>query len=135
MEIECSFLKGVKYRTIRSVKRRILDFVTSASFIFLCFLFGYAALLAFLVSLTNDKNTPEDLKGKQIYSHIIVVERYNGLKDTIIYHDINKEVDTDYSDTVKDGVLTLNSEGKNWMGFSFDSSIQVENVKSYKVIK
>lgn len=135
MEIECSFLKGVKYRTIRSVKRRILDFVTSASFIFLCFLFGYAALLAFLVSLTNDKNTPEDLKGKQIYSHIIVVERYNGLKDTIIYHDINKDVDNDYSDTVKDGVLTLNSEGKNWMGFSFDSSIQVENVKSYKVIK
>lgn len=135
MEIECSFLKGVKYRTIRSVKRRILDYVTSASFIFLSFLFGYIGFLAFLVSLNNDKNTPEDLKGKQIYSHTIVVERYNGLKDTIIYHDINKEVDNDFSDTIKDGILTINSEGKNWLGFSFDSSIEVENVKSYKVIK
>ena len=135
MEIECSFLKGVKYRTIRSVKRRILDFITSATFVFLSIVFGYLALLAFLVSLNNDSNTPEDLKGKQIYSHTIVVERYNGLKDTIIYHDINKDVDNDYTDCVKDGVLTINSEGRNWMGFTFDSFIQVENVKSYKVIK
>ena len=135
MEIECSFLKGVKYRTIRSVKRRILDFITSAIFIFLSIVFGYVALIAFLVSLNNDKNTPEDLKGKQIYSHTIVVERYNGLKDTIIYHDINKDVDNDYTDCAKDGALTINSEGKNWLGFSFDSSILVENVKSYKIIK
>ncbi len=135
MEIESSFLKGVKFKTIRSIKRRILDYVTSASFVFLCFFFGYIGLIAFLASLNNDKNTYEDLKGKQIYSHTIVVERYNGLKDTIIYHDINEDVDDDYSDTLKNGILTINSEGKNWLGFSFDSSIEVENVKSYKIIK
>ena len=135
MEIECSFLKGVKYRTTRGVKRRILDYVTSASFIFLCFIFGYMGFIAFLISLNNDNNTPEDLKGKQIYSHTIVVERYNGLKDTIIYHDINKDIDNDYSKWLKDGTVTINTEGRNWLGFAFDSSIQIENVKSYKAIK
>ncbi len=136
MEIECSFLKGVKFRTVRSIKERIINFVTSGNFIFSSILISYFLLIALLFTVHNDKNTIDNLKGEQVYSHTIVIEKYNGFKDTIIYHDTKKDIDADLSNGfVENKKLYISTYGKNWMGFSFDSHMEFENVKTYKVLK
>ena len=65
-----------------------------------------------------------------------MVERYNGLKDTIIYHDVNKEVDIDSSSSlISDKDVTIITLGKNGYECNFNSNIKIDNAIGFKVIE
>ena len=130
-------MKDLHYvKEVKSIWRKIADAYTDGVAIGWTVMISYAIILWFLLTICNDKTTPKDIEGKTIYRHVVLVERYNGLKDTIIYHDVNKEVDVDSSSPlVSDKDVTIITLGKNGYGFNFNSNIKIDNAIGFKVIE
>lgn len=130
-------MKDLYYvKEVKSIWRKIADSFSTGAAIGWTFMIGYAVIIWFLLTVCNDKTTAKDIEGKTVYRHVVVVERYNGLKDTIIYHDVNKKTDVDdQSPLVSDKSVVISVLGKNGYGFNFDSNITIDNVISFKVIE
>ena len=128
----------IKYRHFNSLWTRISLFfddhwflgwiVTMVSVIGGSIIFGL-----FIASLYIDKTTNIAENNKTLYKHIIVIERTYGVTDSLIYHDINTDVEAKLADRANK--LFITTKGANWLGISVGNDVIIESVKSFKIIK
>lgn len=128
----------IEYRRFNSLWKRIslflekhwvLDWIITISSIF-----GGGVLFGlFLASLDIDKTTNIAENNKTLYKHIIVIERTYGVTDSLIFHDVNTDVEAKLAGNANK--LFITTKGTNWLGISVDNDVIIESVKSFKIIK
>lgn len=124
----------------KTLRYRISDFfeehfVLQATLVMIIF---YAIVLGTPYAVSKDDvdiSTKESIAGRKLFRHVVEIERANGIKDTIIYHDFYAEPDIDAPYGTHEPFIKINASGENWRGVKCANIMEIENVKYYKILE
>lgn len=131
----------IKYKHFNNLWERIGDIYEDSPFL-QAFIWAnivfvpIISLLIFMRSLEEEYiDNAKKTDKTNVFTYTIVVERYNGLSDTIIYHDYEPNPNIEYNKYTKKDPVVITTHGKNWLGAEIDNEIRIDECKGFKIIK